>query len=376
MAKVNQRLWKLPGQRTKRKAWGFTAQINGKQVRRYKAEWTQDDAEAELAKALLDIQPAEAEPKRPGITLEKAAERYLATRTNRGNARSRDEKRTLEHLKAALGADTPLEEITAASISEYKAGRLGATSLRTGRPLTAAAVNRPLAVLRHLLQLAVEEWEVLDRVPRIKLEREPEGRIVWLEPDEEARLLEACRASRTKHLASLVTVALESGLRRSELLGLTWDRVDFSRGVLRLEKTKSGKRREVPMRQAVYEVLAALPGRREGRVWPAADVRTAFENAVEAARLDRLEEPFTLHGCRHHFASWFVMRGGSLPALQRLLGHATLAMTMRYAHLAPEHLRTEIARTERPRSVETASVSAQGSAQEPVREDASEVPTA
>src|SRR4029453_16118288 len=77
-----------------------------------------------------------------------------------------------------------------------------------------------------------------------------------------ARLLEACRASRTKHLASLVTIALESGLRRSELLGLTWDRVDFSRGVLRLEKTKSGKRREVPMRQAVYEVLAALPGRR------------------------------------------------------------------------------------------------------------------
>jgi hypothetical protein len=54
MARVNQRLWKIPGQRTKRKAWGFTAQINGKQVRRYKAEWTQDDAEAELAKAAAD----------------------------------------------------------------------------------------------------------------------------------------------------------------------------------------------------------------------------------------------------------------------------------------------------------------------------------
>ena len=126
------------------------------------------------------------------------------------------------------------------------------------------------------------------------------------------------------------------------------------------------------MRQAVYEVLAALLGPREGRVWPTGDVRTAFENAVQAARLDRLEEPLTLHGCRHHFASWFVMRGGSLPALQRLLGHATLAMTMRYAHLAPEHLRTEIARTERPRSAETTSVSAQ----EPVREHASEVPAA
>src|SRR4030095_6499605 len=137
MAQVNQRLWKIPGQRTKRKAWGFTAQINGKQVRRYKAEWTQDDAEAELAKALLEVTPAQAEPERPAITLETAAERYLATRTNRGNARSMDEKRTLEHLKTAFGADTPLAEITAASISEYKAKRRRARAPRTGRALTA-----------------------------------------------------------------------------------------------------------------------------------------------------------------------------------------------------------------------------------------------
>ncbi len=63
MARVNQRLWKIPGQRTKRKAWGFTAQINGRQVRSYKAEWTQDDAEQALAGALLQVpaQPAAAE---------------------------------------------------------------------------------------------------------------------------------------------------------------------------------------------------------------------------------------------------------------------------------------------------------------------------
>ena len=99
MAQVNQRLWKLPGQRTKRKAWGFTAQINGKQVRRYKAEWTQDDAEAELAKALAAV-------------------------------------RKVGEGEAALE-----------------------------RRLTAAAVNRPLALLRHLLRLAHEEWEAIESVP-------------------------------------------------------------------------------------------------------------------------------------------------------------------------------------------------------------------
>jgi integrase len=379
MARVNQRLWKIPGQRTKRKAWGFTAQINGKQVRRYKAEWTQDHAEAELAKALLQIEPEN--PKGPGITLAQAAERYLATKARKRTIE--EDKRQLERLKAALGAESPLAEITAARISQYKADRLAAKSERTGPPLTAAAVNRPLALLRHLLRLAYEEWELLEAVPRVRLEKEPQGRIRWLEPEEETRLLAACEKSRTKHLAKVVTVALESGPRKSELLGLTWDRVDLSRGVIRLELTKSGRRREVPMRQAVYEVLAPLraaatealePGpdgqlpELRGRVWPAGDIRTAFDNAVVDAQLD----DFHFHDLRHHFASWYIMRGGSLPALQQILGHADIKMTLRYAHLAPEHLRSEMAKTERA-AVDSALSSAQASAQEVVQEVASEV---
>jgi integrase len=98
------------------------------------------------------------------------------------------------------------------------------------------------------------------------------------------------------------------------------------------------------MRQAVYNVLAALPGPREGRVWPASDIRSGFESAVEAAKLDDLR----FHDLRHHFASWYIMRGGSLPALQQILGHADIKMTLRYAHLAPDHLRAEIVKTERP----------------------------
>jgi integrase len=72
-----------------------------------------------------------------------------------------------------------------------------------------------------------------------------------------------------------------------------------------------------------------------------ARIRNAFENAVEAAGLG----DFTFHDCRHHFASWFVMRGGSLQALKE--GHRDITMTLRYAHLAPEHLRQEVAKTER-----------------------------
>jgi len=169
----------------------------------------------------------------------------------------------------------------------------------------------------------------------------------------------------TRRLSRLVVMALETGLRRGELLGLTWDRVDLSRCIVRLEFTKSGRRREVPMRQVVYDLFAAMPEPREGRVFRTRSIRTAFENAVAAAQVD----DFHLHDCRHHFASWFVMRRGSLQALKEILGHADLEMTLRYAHLAPEHLRNEMAKTEIQRHLVDAQpteLSAQASTQEVV----------
>ena len=357
MAKVNQRLWRAPGQRAKRKAWGFTVQADGKQKRCYKAEWTREDAEKALAALLLEVQPSKA--KAPGLTLAQAAERYLATKARKRSLSG--DTRILNHLKVAFGAETLLSEITASRISEYKARRLAPSRVGAGGTsvsLSAAAINRPLALLRHMLRLAHDEWEAVAQVPKIRLEKEPEGRIRWLEPDEEARLLAACAKSKTPHLTKIVTVALETGIRKGELRVLTWDRVDLSRGVIRLELTKSGRRREVPMRQAVYDVLSSLSAPREGRVWRSGDFRTAFENAVREAKLDN----FHFHDCRHHFASWFVMRGGSLQALKEILGHATLAMTVRYAHLAPEHLRSEVVKTER--RAQTTSVSTQDATQE------------
>jgi site-specific recombinase XerD len=95
------------------------------------------------------------------------------------------------------------------------------------------------------------------------------------------------------------------------------------------------------MRQIVNDVLAALPGTREGKVWRQG-ARHAFEAAVVRAKIDN----FRFHDCRHHFASWFIMRGGSLAALKDLLGHHNFQMTLRYAHLAPGHLRAEMLKTE------------------------------
>jgi integrase len=313
MAEVSQREWKTPGQRrAKRKAWGYTVTVpcspcphrdkkeptkvlHPKGVRRekgYRAEWTRDDAEKALAAVQLQIETAP-KAQASGITLGEACDKYLVTTTNRGNPRSAEDRRIIKHLKEVFGADSPLSAVTAARISAYRDGRLGSKSERTDRQVKAATVNRPLAVLRHILRLAHDEWELLAAVPKIRLAKEPQGRERWFAVEEEARLLAACAKSQNKNLLAIVTVALESGLRKGELLGLTWDRVDMTRGMLKLEETKSGRRREVPMRQAVYDTLAGRPGARERRVWPVGSIRTAFENAVADAKLDL---PFHFHG--------------------------------------------------------------------------------
>ena len=186
------------------------------------------------------------------ISLDAAFARYFQVKARKRSLA--EDQKTAKHLKAEFGAQTPLAAITASRISEYKAKRLGVK--RGGRPLSSAAINRPLALLRHLLRLACDEWEVLDAVPKIRLEKEPQGRLRWLTPEEAQRLLNTCRESEQAHLWDLVEFAVYTGLRQGEALGLTWDRVDRSRGVIQLELTKSGRRREVPLNLQADAVLA------------------------------------------------------------------------------------------------------------------------
>jgi integrase len=242
------------------------------------------------------------------MTFGEAAARYLVVKKAKKSLHH--DELHLERLKRALGADTLLTDITAGRISAYKETRQATTVQREGMPVPVApaTVNRELAVLRTLLKLATEEWEALPKVPRIRLEKEPEGRIRWLEADEEGRLLAACRKSRNGQLAAIVTLALETGMRFGEIMGLTWENsIDLTRGVIRLERTKSGRRREIPMRQAVYDLLATMPVK-TGMLWPVrrtrkgtahpetvaqrpAAIRKAFENAVDAGASKRSRDP-------------------------------------------------------------------------------------
>ena len=202
----------------KRVAYGYTLQVDGNQVRKCDSAWTEGDAQKALAEALLGRDVPNPAAPTPTLTFAEAVERYL-----KAKSRKRTVKRDAWHLAAltrAFGAETPLTAFSAARISAWKAEMLAATSARTAAPYSAASINRPLQALSTLLHLAHEEWEMILSVPRIRLEKEPQGRIRWLEPDEEARLIEACRANRTiPGLADIVTMALETGMRKASCSG-------------------------------------------------------------------------------------------------------------------------------------------------------------
>src|SRR4029453_3337281 len=132
----------------------------------------------------------------------------------------------------------------------------------------------------------------------------------WLTPEEANRLLAAARESRNADLADLIELSLFTGLRQSEALQLTWDRVDRSRGVLLLEVTKSGRRRQVPLNEAADAVLARRGPNEGGPVFGSSNwdrYRTAWERTAKRAKLADLH----WHDLRHTFASWAVQRRGS-----------------------------------------------------------------
>jgi integrase len=336
------------GRRIHRVAWGYRLQVNGKRERQYSAEWrARDDARQALARRLIELEAPQPPEPPPPKTFAGVAEEYLALKRAKGKRSIHDDELILTRLKTWFGDATPIVDITAQRIAQYERDRLSKMSAR-GTPLAAATLNREVALVRHMLRLA-EEWGYLQKVPRIRLGKEPEGRLRFLTEDEITRLLGAAAESQNTYFLPIVTIALNTGMRKNEILKLAWERVDFSRGVLQLAETKNGRRREVPMNRAVYDVLSSLPGakeegpvfrRRDGAAW--GDVRTAFEQACKRAKIT----VFRFHDLRHTCASWLIMRGRSLKKVQEILSHREFSMTIRYAHLSPDRLREAVAALE------------------------------
>ena len=204
-----------------------------------------------------------------------------------------------------------------------------------------ATVNRELSFLRRVYNVAIKD-EKADTNP-VRPEaffRENNQRVRFLTNDEESRL----RAALDPDDWALVCVAIHTGLRRSEQFHLRWEHVDFANGILTVPRSKHGGTRRIAMNDTVRDNPRGLPSRlKSAYVFPSATgekpldggnfVRRVFVRALAAASIGG----FRWHDLRHTFASRLTMAGVDLRTVQELMGHKTLAMTVRYAHLSPEH---------------------------------------
>jgi integrase len=203
-----------------------------------------------------------------------------------------------------------------------------------------------------VLSVASREWEWIEinpcgKVPKL---REPRGRVRFLSDDERARFLEACRQSSAPYLHILVVLALSTGARYMELLGLRWLQIDIRRGTIRLEKTKNGERRSLPLKGLALELMqdhARVRRLDTDLVFPSArdstrpvHIRSVFEAALARTGI----EDFHFHDLRHSCASYLAMNGASLAEISEILGHKTLQMVKRYAHLSDGHVAGIVAR--------------------------------
>jgi integrase len=275
------------------------------------------------------------------------AKRFEATyvKTNNKPSEAATKEAILRlHLVPAFGR-LKVDAIGVKEIESYKAKKLE-------EKLAPKTVNNHLTVLRRTLAVAVE-WGELGVVPQVKWLKAPEPEFDFLDFEEAERLV----AAADPDWRPMIVVGLKGGLRQGELLALRWEDVDLVAGRLMVRRAvsrgvittpKSGKPREIPLGETVLRALKAHRHLRGELVFPGVGGGLLTKGECKwplwrACKLGGLRL-VGWHVLRHSFASHLVMRGVPIKAVQELLGHASIEMTMRYAHLSPD-VRRDAVRT-------------------------------
>ncbi len=276
-------------------------------------------------------------------TLGEAIDRYLK---NILPSKPNNAKNVQHHLlwwKDRLGAYS-LDAIKPSLLAEQRDLLLTEINCK-GRKRSSTTVIRYLSSLSHVFTIMIKEWGWLNENPirKITKPRQQPGRVRYLSDEERVRLLKACQNSRCRILYLTVLLALSTGMRYGELMGLKRSNIDWEQNVITLYETKNGETRSIPIGGEPLELLKKhvlhLPSFSD-LIFPSShhpkkpiDIRSAWKKAArEASVLD-----FRFHDLRHTTASYLAMNGYSLLDIATLLGHKDLQMTKRYAHLSQEH---------------------------------------
>ena len=275
------------------------------------------------------------------LTLEEAADRYFKSVILPKDSREKSkiaERYSLNVVVRGFPSKTRLDTIRSADIACWR------DQLLSGGAAPATA-NRYLAILRAILNRAHSEWDALKVVPQFRLLPLNNNRCRCLSEDEELCILEAA----APHLKLLIVFLIDTGARLSEALDLSWKHVDLTsnyRATVTFMKTKNGHPRRIPLTNRLASILRGLKLDNEASnqfvflyCAPGSCTAVPFKNPFgawkTALRKAGVDHGLRLHDLRHTFASRLVSRGVPIFDVSKLLGHQSITMTMRYAHLAP-----------------------------------------
>ena len=250
--------------------------------------------------------------------------RYLRDVTP--HKRSCDTERiVLQTLLKEAWVNEPLLQLNAAAIAEYRDRRLASV-----KPAT---LKRQLNIVKHACATAEREWDwlsPLSLLQRVKLPKNAEHIVKRITVADEQALINAAKKSRTKNLSQLLILAIETAMRRGELLALEWDDIDLEQRELLVRRSKNGKSRTIPLSARAHKTLASMESDYSEFVFPlsANAVRLAFTRVRQRAELNTAR----FHDLRHEAISrWFDL-GLTVPVVARLSGHRTKTSLLRYAH--------------------------------------------
>ncbi len=293
----------------------------------------------EVLKARTEDRYIDSDPA-ASLTLSQVCDWYLALPEVKSKKSYRRDQEMIRHLKRLLGGETRVRNITAGKVESYQRQRLSeASPRRMDQTVKPATVNKEVTCLKTVFNRAVRHGK-LDHNPvsQVRKLAEKNVRMRILTQDEFERLLEAC----PEHLQPVVLTAYYTGMRRSEILFLSWGEVDLESGFIRLEasRTKTDDGRSIPLHPRLRTMFGKLPrGLRTDRVFllkgnPFAEIKRSFNTACRTAGIS----DFTFHDLRHCALNNMRLAGNDYFRIMAVSGHKTMSVFKRYNQVTEEEL--------------------------------------
>jgi len=323
--------------------WWMSFSYQGRQIRRSTETTDKKLAQRILDKVKGEIAEGKWFEKLPGEdrTFKEMMDKYMAEHSARNKALKtylRD-KSLADHLLKFFG-EMMLTEVCPSHIAEYK-------NKRRAEGAAPQTINNELSLMSHAFNLAIREWEWTKENPVKKVSKEKVNNQIerWLTPQEEIDLLD----SSPLWLQQIISFAVNTGLRRSEILDLKWSQVDFQRKTITILEQKNQSKDTLPLNETALRILKerakvrlskseyVFHSENGTKICPRNLLR-AFYSAVKKAKILKLR----FHDLRHTFATRLVQAGVDIYTVQKLGRWKNISMVMRYAHHYPESLRKGI----------------------------------